>query len=191
MGLLVFDTETTGFMPGSICQLSYILAESGRVCGKNFYFAVRYIEPGAQRVHGLTVEKLSRLSGDKQFSEHVEAIHQDFGRADLWIAHNFDFDARFLGTEFQRCSQSLPKSRSLCTMKHFAPICRLPGKKAMYKYPNLEELVRFFGIRQEEIVRTVEDLFGKDSCGYHDARYDTAATYLCYQQGADMGYIAL
>jgi DNA polymerase III subunit epsilon len=189
MGLIVFDTETTGFVPGSICQLSYILQEGGRVCGRNYYFKVKYIEPGAQRVHRLTVDKLHQLSGNMEFSEHLEAIHRDFDSVDRWVAHNFDFDAKFLSSEFQRCRQSFPGSRGFCTMKHFTPICRLPGRKSMFKYPNLEELVHFFHIGEKEIQNRTEELFGAGSGSYHDARYDATATYLCYLKGVEKSYL--
>ncbi len=34
MSALIFDTEATDLTPGQICQLSYLLADEGRVTGK-------------------------------------------------------------------------------------------------------------------------------------------------------------
>ena len=61
--VIYFDTETTGLCPGRIIQLSYIKESENEAIGKNFYFAVDYIEPSAQAVHGISVEKLKELSG--------------------------------------------------------------------------------------------------------------------------------
>ena len=63
--ILYFDTETMGLYPGRIIQLAYILDDGENAVGKNFYFAVDYIEPSATAVHGITVEKLRVLSGGK------------------------------------------------------------------------------------------------------------------------------
>lgn len=46
--LLIFDTETTGFSSGNICQLSYLIVDNGKLIPGNYYFKVDYIEPGVQ-----------------------------------------------------------------------------------------------------------------------------------------------
>ncbi len=71
------------------------------VTGKNFYFAVDYIEPAATAVHGITVEKLKVLSGGKTFSDYQDEIYDDFARADLIVAHNAKFDIGFMIAEFR------------------------------------------------------------------------------------------
>ena len=56
MKLLFFDTETTSVKPGHICQLSYITVDTTtkpqRTIGKNFFFTVDEMDPGAEEVHG-------------------------------------------------------------------------------------------------------------------------------------------
>ncbi|MBQ9709781.1 MAG: hypothetical protein IJV67_04100 [Clostridia bacterium] len=56
--ILFFDTETTGLMPGRIVQLSYVMQTANEVRAKNFFFAVDYVEPSAQAVHGFSPQKL-------------------------------------------------------------------------------------------------------------------------------------
>ena len=63
--MLFFDTETTGLNPGNICQLSYIIVDGDNMESNNYFFKVDYVEPGAQRVHGLSVDKLFKLSNNK------------------------------------------------------------------------------------------------------------------------------
>ncbi len=52
MKMIFFDTETTGITPGNICQLSYIVVDTGvkptKTEGKNVFFAVEYVEPEAE-----------------------------------------------------------------------------------------------------------------------------------------------
>lgn len=186
MNLIIFDTETTGLRPGQICQLSYIVAQDKKIEGKNYFFQVDYIEPGAQRVHGFSVNDLRKLSGGRDFRYYHPEIAADFNSADRLVAHNYAFDYRFMAAEFERCNSHFTCSSYFCTMRHFTSICRLPG----YKYPKLSELVEFLGIPERVIRQTTEELFGSQGLSAHDARYDVTATYLCYQKGLESGYLA-
>lgn len=195
MRTITFDTETTGLRPGNICQLAYVSADQASVTGTNIYFKVEYIEPGAQNVHGMSVELLARLSGGKGFGDHADRIFEDFSGASLWIAHNYKFDSSFLFTEFKRCKKTIEAPGSFCTMRNYAPILKLPsawtGNGArQYKYPNLTELIGFFEISEAEIRKFTNEIFGapKAELSHHDARYDCAATYLCYKKGIALGY---
>lgn len=189
MNILVFDTETTGLMPGNICQLSYLMRTSRGISGKNFYFAVDYIEPAAQRVHGLSVEKLRELSGGHGFRDSVSEILKDFAAADRVISHNFDFDQRFMSAELRRLDRDFNCSCGFCTMKFFTPICKLKGRKTGYKYPRLEEVIRFMGIDSAEILQTTREAFGSADTDFHDARFDVAGTFLCYERAIERGHI--
>ena len=196
MKKIIFDTETTGFKPGSICQLSYIIDDNGALTAKNIFFDVEYIEPGAIGVHGFTVEILRKLSNGCGFRVHADSILEDFKDASPLIAHNFDFDKKFLSTEFDRLGKRLRIQQNFCTMKYFTPICKLPptnaysSYKAKYKYPTLGELVTFFEITQNEIASFVLELFEiPQGSHFHDARFDAAATYLCYKKALEQGLI--
>lgn len=192
MRKITFDTETTGLKPGSICQLSYIICEDGVTSGVNMYFKVGYIDPGAQRVHGLSVEMLESLSGGAVFGAHTDKISRDFLSCGLWIAHNFTFDFSFLSAEFGRCGMRIAAADSFCTMKRSAPVLRIPPKwqGSAYKYPNLAELISFFGISGDKIRSCAGEIFNiqVSDLQRHDARFDCAATHLCYLKGAERGH---
>ena len=151
MKILIYDTETTGLIPGNICQLSYIVKDSEAISAKNFYFKVSYVEPGAQRVHGLSVKMLDKLSNNKRFADACNEIKSDFEAADIVVSHNYDFDNRFLAAEFSKCNQTVKLKNGFCTMKYFTPICKIQGKRAGYKYPRLEELAHYFNVNDKEI----------------------------------------
>ena len=200
MDAIFFDTETTGFRPGNICQLSYIAVDGSLVSGTNFFYKVSYVEPGAQKIHGLSVEALNRLSGGQEFAGSAERIYADFSTRGQWIAHNYKFDHSFLQAEFHRLGMTPPKAESqFCTMRYYTPIMKLPSAwrktgpqydAQQYKYPKLSELIEFIGISEDEIIDCAQSLFSVTPCEIkqHDARYDCTATYLCYKSGIAAGY---
>lgn len=181
--IIIFDTETTGINPGNICQLSYLKISPTGIIPKNFFFKVDYIEPGAQKVHGLTVEKLIELSDGKVFSDSVEEIYRDFMTVDLLVGHNIDFDMKFLTAELERSTLNFNKKDIFCTMKKFTGICKIPKSNgAGFKWPNLGELSKFLNISQKEQDELAKRLYGVESVA-HDARGDIICTYLCFLEG--------
>ncbi|MDR0620303.1 MAG: 3'-5' exonuclease [Deltaproteobacteria bacterium] len=192
MRFVVFDTETTGFNPGSICQLSYILHDDriGLLGGRNYYFTVDYVEPGAQKIHGLSVTKLNQLSGGQTFHAHASDIAADFNSCQLLVAHNVSFDSRFIKAEFKRARVTLRTSESFCTMKELADVCQLSYSGFGNKWPKLGELARRLSISDGEIKALASKAFGiKGAFSAHDARFDSAATYLCYLSAVERGLI--
>ncbi|CAK7038104.1 3'-5' exonuclease [Tissierella sp.] len=191
--MLFFDTETTGLKPGNICQLSYILFDGEATQAKNFFFTVDHVEPGAERIHGLSVERLNILSGNKRFRDCYDEIRDDFNNANVIAAHNFNFDINFIKTEFSRCNYKYNYDESFCTMQYFTPICKIPyseySKKTGYKWPKLEELADFLGLRNDHILETCEEMFKCNNIGFHDSRFDVVATYLCYIKAMNKGLI--
>ena len=191
---IIFDTETTGLKPGNICQLAYIIEDGRSLTGTNHFFKVDYIEPGAENVHGFSVDRLAGLSGGQEFSEHAGRIYEDFGSCYLWIAHNFSFDNLFLTAEFRRCGMFLKAEKQFCTMRYYTPIVKLPPNRArsasQYKYPNLSELMAYFNVTEDEAMIFSRDIFSIDEkdIDRHDARFDCAATYMCYVKGSAAGY---
>lgn len=188
--MLFFDTETTGFRPGSICQLSYIIIDGNTLIPKNYFFKVDYVEPGAERIHGLSVRKLAKLSNNNTFKDHYNSLFNDFTHSDLLVGHNINFDLNFLRHEFRNCGHNFTYNDSLCTMRYFTNICRIPKNSGNgYKWPRLEELTKYFRIRDNEIIRETKELFKCKDSGYHDARFDTVATYLCFMKALEKGLI--
>ena len=176
--ILFFDTETTGFAPGKICQLSYVMQGKSGAAAKNFFFAVPYVEPGALAVHGFSPERLAVLSGGARFDDKIDEIEADFSSADLAVAHNIPFDLSFLQAEFAACSRSFSCNDTYCSMRGFTPVCGLKRSDGIRpKFPKLEELCSFLELYPYDVTRKTAELFSAYA-GAHDARYDTAALYL-------------
>lgn len=193
LNILIFDCETTALKPGKICQLSYVISSHGDVKAKNFYFKVNYVGPEAENIHKLNVDKLKKLSNGMRFKDHYEEIKLDFENADVLIAHNFDFDIKFIKTEFSRLGYKFNEKSSFCTMKSFTDICKISRYRDSfeYKYPKLSELVTFLHIDKNYIKTKAMEFFDDKVIGFHDARFDVTATYLSFIKGIEEGYIKL
>ena len=58
-----FDTETTGWTPGQIAQLSVIVENQGKIeLAKNYFFTVDEMSSGAEQAHHLSIDTLKQLS---------------------------------------------------------------------------------------------------------------------------------
>lgn len=192
MKLLFFDTETTAIKPGSICQLSYIIINTDTkpqsTTGKNFFFTVDEMDPESERIHGFSLEKLYKLSKGKYFEDSFEEFFQDFIDADFVIGHNVQFDVKFLKHELSGLGEEYTPSKIFCTMQYYRDICKLLRTSGDYKNPKLEEVISFLNITKNTITETADKLFS-GSGNYHDARFDTAATYLIVVNGIKKGFI--
>ncbi|WP_027633830.1 3'-5' exonuclease [Clostridium hydrogeniformans] len=194
MKLIFFDTETTDIKPelGSICQLSYILVDTSTkpntTVGRNFFFTVDNMSPSAEAVHGFSLEKLYELSEGNYFEDQVETFINDFLTADILIGHNVSFDIKFLSHELSGIGEFFEPNLSFCTMSYYKNICRLCNVRGDIKNPKLEEVIAFLSITKEMIAEKSEALF-EGSGNYHDARFDTAATYLIVTEGIKKGFI--
>ena len=188
MSLLIFDTEATDLVPGQICQLSYLLADGASVTGKNLFFEVDDMSEGALEVHGLTMDMLRGLSGGARFEDKAQEIFEAFASAKLWVGHNVSADERYIRVEMERCGLKLPKRLTFCTMNYFTPEMNLARKVNIGrpKPPKLTELVRHFELTEEFVAEKAAEWFGGGGA-LHDARFDTAATYLCVVEGTKRG----
>ena len=191
MKLLFFDTETTSIKPGSICQLSYITVDAGVkpqiTTGKNFFFTVDEMDPSAQEIHGFSLEKLYELSNGQYFEDLVPDFFDDFVNADFVIGHNVNFDVRFLRHELSSLGEDFNPKNVFCTMAYYRDICKIKKANGEIKNPKLSEVIDWLNISTEKIAETSEKLF-EGSGDYHDARFDTAATYLTVIEGLKKGY---
>ncbi|WP_163191607.1 3'-5' exonuclease [Clostridium thermarum] len=192
MKLIFFDTETTGLRPGSICQLSYIVVDTSvkpqSVKGENIFFTVDYMDPGAEEIHGFSMEELYELSGGLYFEDYYEKIYEEFSTADFLIGHNVNFDIQFLIHELEGCGEEFTPKRVFCTMSYYKEICKCINSRGERKNPKLAELVKFLDITDDKITECSMKLFG-GSGKYHDARFDTTATYLAVTEGIKKGHI--
>lgn len=192
MKLLIFDTETTSIKPGHICQLSYITIDAStkpqQTIGKNYFFTVDEMDPAAEAVHGFSLEKLYDLSNGQYIEDLIEEFINDFSEADFVIDHNVNFDVRFLKLELEAMGIDYEPKNMFCTMQYYKDICKILRPSGDYKNPKLEEVINFLGITKDQISSKADELF-QGSGDYHDARFDTAATYLLIIEGLKKGYI--
>ena len=146
------------------------------------------MDEGAQAIHGFSLEKLYELSDGKEFLDFIHEFMPDFFDADFIIGHNVQFDIKFLKHEIQQLweagiidSNWDPKN-TFCTMSYYKSICKLPSPSGNIKNPKLAEVIDFLNITEEQITSKANELF-EGSGNYHDARFDTAATYLTVIEG--------
>lgn len=167
MPQLIFDTETTGMInfkaPASdrsqpdLIQLGLLLVDGPEIISE-VGLLVRpmvqtEIEPGAYEAHGITFEQL-RYGVDAEVA--AEVFLGMLKRADILIAHNYNFDIRVINTLLQRVHAlkaihsaleasdpfaEVSRVPKFCTMMAATPICRVPypsGRKGN-KWPKLME----------------------------------------------------
>ena len=182
--VIYLDTETSGYYPGEICQLSYVMQDRTGATAKNYFFSVKKVDYGAYLVHGFSKEILYELSDGKKFSDMAEEIAADLFSADLVVSHNVAFDFMFLRREFERAGIDFAVKDSFCTMKSTVGLCKLARTGGGYKYPKLSELCDKLGIGENVIAGATEKFFGEE-LKYHDARFDTAAVYLIANAGRE------
>lgn len=190
MSIIVFDTEATDLTPGQICQLSYLVVDGENVTGTNLFFEVDEMSEGAQEVHGFSMDMLRELSGGLRFEDVAQSVYDDFAAAKLWVGHNVSADDRYLRVELERSGLKMPKKPTFCTMNYFTSDLNLARKVNIGrpKPPKLTELVEFFGLEEDFVAGKAAEWFGGGGA-LHDARFDTAATYLCLVEGTKQGRV--
>lgn len=183
MKILFFDTETTGKPINysakvtdtenwpRIIQIGYIITDDEGVEITRFDSLVK---PDGWEIpkeefwikHGYSTEKneLLGLPMTTILNLFIGAIHTfDIG---LIVAHNVSFDMNVIGAEMVRYERKIGKPIYwACTMIEGTNVCKIPNKRG-YKWPKLEELVRF--------------LFDKELEGAHDALADVSACCECF-----------
>jgi DNA polymerase-3 subunit epsilon len=144
--IIVFDLETNGLeSTASVLSCAAIkyayqsprnthLREIDRF--NRYYFSREPENPQAIRINGLTAdvitEKRKNKSWPRYFTEDT-AFETFCADADLFVAHNINFDSQFV--------PFIKKRKAFCTMTS--------NVKYFGKYPKLGELAVFFGITPE------------------------------------------
>ena len=182
---LFFDTETSDLykykLPYNdptqpwIVQLGFILSTQDQIYQEGnllIQAAGRAISPGAQKVHGISVET-TELAGFPQGT--VTALfHHLLLMADKLVCHNISFDANVLLASVYHdysnvaLEKLLDKDYQYCTMLKGTSICKLPGRYGNFKWPKLTELYKY--------------LFNEEYTGAHGALADVRATRRCYYE---------
>ncbi len=138
---VVLDTETTGLDPADghrVVEVACVELFNLMPTGNELHFYCnpeRDMPAEAFAVHGLSEE---RLKTEPLFSEQAETFIAFMEGASL-IAHNAEFDVRFLQAELVRCG----RPRLACTVIDTVQLARrkFPGASA-----SLDALCRRFGI---------------------------------------------
>ncbi len=181
MRILVFDTETSGLDPhwNVILQLSYQIVDSESWTTQktvNHYFPwpanKARVSQSAIDVNGLTQEFLN----GKQLSNRKTALEEfvtDKDACDLLVAHNLEFDKKFILASCQEEGVKYANSgwtQSYDTMKRTTSYCQIPNDWGNgYKWPKLTELAATLYIDYSNIP-------------LHDSSGDVELTKLCFHQ---------
>jgi DNA polymerase-3 subunit epsilon len=146
MRQIVLDTETTGLeasLGHRIIEIGCIELLNRRHTGRHFHHYLnpdRAIEPAAQAIHGISIEKLA----DKpRFHEIAAAFVEFVGTSEL-IIHNAPFDIGFLDAEFARLESATPiRMLERSTVLDTLALAREmhPGQRN-----NLDALCRRYGV---------------------------------------------
>ncbi len=186
MRLLIFDTETSGLDPqwNVILQLSYQIVDSdswATLKTVNHYFSwpknKARVSHGAIDVNGLTEEFLA----GKQLSDRKTALEEfveDKDSCDLLVAHNLEFDKKFIIASCREEGVKFANSgwtQSYDTMKRMTSYCQIPKDWGSgYKWPKLTELADCLGIDYSQIA-------------LHDSSGDVELTKQCFRQIVNQG----
>ena len=136
----------------------------------------------------MSLEMLAELSGGERFEDRAQEIFDDFNTASLLVGHNVSADDRYLRVELTRAGFTLPRKRTFCTMNYFTGVMAMKRKfqTGRPKPPKLCELAEYYGLSPEFISERSDAWFGGGGAA-HDARYDTAATYLALLEATRRG----
>jgi len=100
--LIVFDVETTGKDQGTDQIVEFAVRYGLLPKDKCTTLRMRplvQISPGAQKVHGISMEDVKKEKTFKQLGNRIKKILES---ADVWVGYNIDFDINILQAEFKR-----------------------------------------------------------------------------------------
>lgn len=175
MKYVFIDTETTGIFdfkqpadaPGQprLAQLGMLVLEDVHAEPIRLGMYIQpdgwVMDPGAEKVNGLSTEFLRQrgvpvLYALEQYAQLIDAGY-------VVIAYNASFDTKVMRGELRRAGwdDRFERTPNICVMRPLTNILKLPGRYG-YKWPNLAEACRHFGITNEKA---------------HDAMGDVEAAY--------------
>lgn len=185
----VIDFETTGFRNPGILQCSILLLDSENIIKgyyNRYFLNDRPIEQDAiDKSHGLTPSELKTLT-DVYFKDKARDVHEILSNCEKIYAHNVEYDINQVFNPNIKAVglPPIPKDRLVCTMTHYAKVCKLPSKNPKYPYknPKLVEAVDYLDkIAKIDKIKTEKsfcEMFDVESASEHDSLYDC---FLCMQ----------
>ena len=133
MKLIVLDTETTGLevdQGHKIVEVGAVVLADRKRTDLHFHSYInpqRSIDEEAERVHGLSLEK---LSDEPVFSEIAESF-LEFVEGNTLVIHNAPFDLGFLNSELKNASSNYPMLEEICSVEDTLLMARnkFPGQR--------------------------------------------------------------
>ncbi len=180
MKILVFDTETTGFINKKdpsleaqphIIQFAGILWELSEwvyteIERKNILIkppiSIPYWASQVHHIYDIDVQNAPIMA------DTIDEIMDFLGKADAIIGHNIEYDEDMIKVELRRLEKLhlYAPDQVICTMKTTVDFCAIQGNGLRFKYPKLGELHK--------------KLFGEYFVWAHDAMVDVEATQKCF-----------
>ncbi|MFD2650365.1 3'-5' exonuclease [Brucella rhizosphaerae] len=115
--IIVFDTETTGLLPyDRIITVGAVKIEGDELLKQSLYLIFdprKDSSPQAEAVHGFD-NWMTRYQD--LFADLAGALRQWFGWADELVAHNAEFDMRYIQREFRKAEVQMLEQPVHCTM---------------------------------------------------------------------------
>jgi DNA polymerase-3 subunit alpha len=203
MIVLVFDTETNGLPKNqkerptmlncydwpSIVQFSYLLYDTSAreiILKRDYIIRVPkdvVISAESTKFHKITNE-ISEEQG-VPIEGVINMFYQHFKRSDLVVAHNVEFDKKFILAEIFKLIENRSEVINLlrmatditcskkffCTMQEGTDLCKIKAytkvdKKEYFKFPTLTELCKH--------------LFGYEPKNMHNAMNDVVVCFQCF-----------
>ena len=130
---IVLDTETTGLeveQGHRIVEVGAVALADRKRTDLHFHSYLnpqRSIDEEAEKVHGLSME---RLSSEPEFSEIAESF-LEFVEGSILVIHNAAFDLGFLNAELKRASSQYPTLEEICDVEDTLLMARnkFPGQR--------------------------------------------------------------
>ncbi len=180
MKILVFDTETTGFINKKdpsleaqphIIQFAGILWELSEwvyteIERKNILIkppiSIPYWASQVHHIYDIDVQNAPIMA------DTIDEIMDFLGKADAIIGHNIEYDEDMIKVELRRLEKLhlYAPDQVICTMKTTVDFCAIQWNGLRFKYPKLGELHK--------------KLFGEYFVWAHDAMVDVEATQKCF-----------
>ena len=131
--LIVLDTETTGLEVDQghrLVEVGAVALADRKRTDLHFHSYLnpqRSIDEEAEKVHGLSIEK---LSDEPEFSEIAESF-LEFVEGSILVIHNAAFDLGFLNAELKRASSKYPALEEICDVEDTLLMARtkFPGQR--------------------------------------------------------------
>ena len=131
--LIVLDTETTGLEVDQghrIVEVGAVALADRKRTDLHFHSYLnpqRSIDEEAEKVHGLSME---RLSTEPEFSEIAESF-LEFVEGSILVIHNAAFDVGFLNNELKLASSKYPMLEEVCEIEDSLALAKdkFPGQR--------------------------------------------------------------